>query len=222
MPTIKIMLRIALVLLGVFLVTAGTASADHLDPEKRIRPADQARAKAMLLRPSDVPGFRRQPPSSADPHLSCGALDESDLTVSGDAESTSWTASVVFVTSSSTVYATAADAATSWRRGTSAAGLRCLRRELGREFARQGARVSSIRRLSFPTLAQRTAAYRLTIAGEAQGRTITVFLDFVVQKQGRALTGLVVGSALVQPDRGAVVRFARTLATRMRTAMRGA
>jgi hypothetical protein len=214
--------RLFVVLVGGLLLSAGTASADHLDPEQRIRPADQARAKAMLLRPSDVQGFRRQPPSGADPHLSCRALDESDLIVTGDAESPSWTASVVFITSSSTVYATEKEASASWRRGTSAAGLRCLREELGREFARQGARVVSIRPLSFPTLAQRTAAYRLTIAGEAQGQTINLFLDFVVQKQGRAQTGLVVGSALVQPGRGAVVRFARTLATRMRTVMRGA
>jgi hypothetical protein len=214
-------MRIAIALV-LALVLAGNALADHLDPQKRIRAADQARAKSMLLRQSDLPGFQRQAPSGTDPHLTCPGLDESDLTVTGDAEAPSWAVSVVLVTSSSTVYATQADAATSWRRGTSAAGTRCLREELGREFARQGTRVVSLRRVSFPALAQRSAAYRLTLEGTAQGQTINAFVDFVVLMHGRAVAGLVVGSALVQPDRPAELRLARTIAGRMAKAMRGA
>lgn len=204
------------------LVLAGTALADHLDPQKRIRPADQARARAMLLRQSDVLGFQRQPSSGADPHLTCTGLDESDLTVTGDAEAPTWSLSVVFVTSSSTVYATRSDAATSWRRGTSGAGTRCLQQELGGAFARQGLRVVSLRRMPFPALAQRSAAYRLTLEGMAQGQTVNAYVDFVVLLNGRAQAGLVVGSALVQPDRAVEVRLARTIATRMGKAMRGA
>jgi hypothetical protein len=204
------------------LVVTGSALADHLDPQERIRAADQARAKAMLLRQSDLPGFQRQPSSGSDPHLTCPALDESDLTVTGDAEAPNWALSVVYVTSSTTVYATQADAATSWSRGTSGAGTRCLRQELGREFARQGARVVSLRRVSFPVVAQRSAAYRLTLEGSAQGQTVRAFVDFVLLRHGRALAGLVMGSALVPPDRSAEVRLARTLAWRMAKAMRGA
>lgn len=208
--------------LGLALCLTASALADHLEPAKRIRAADQARAKAMLLRQSDLPGFQRQPPAGRDPHLTCSGLNESDLTVTGDAEAPTWGVATVFVTSSSTVYATRADAVTSWRRGTSGAGTSCLREELGREFARQGARVVSLRRMSFPSLAQRSAAYRLTLSGEAQGQTVSAFVDFVVLLQGRALGGLVVGSALVQPDRRAEVGLARTLAGRMAKAMRGA
>jgi len=204
------------------LVFAGNALADHLDPEKRIRAADQARARAMLLRQSDVLGFQPLPSSGAGPHLTCQALDESDLTVTGDAEAPRWALSVSSVTSSSTVYATRADAATSWRRGTSVAGTRCLRDELGREFARQGARVVSLRRVSFPALAQRSAAYRLTLKGAAQGQPFTAYIDFVVLLHGRAVAGLVMGSALVPPDRPAEVTLARTIAGRMAKAMRGA
>ena len=203
------------------LALTGSALADHLDPEKRIRAADQARAKAMLLRPSDLPGFQRQPSQSRDPHLTCRALDESDLTVTGDAESSTWAASVVFVTSSATVYATSSDAATSWRRGSSAAGLRCLREELGRAFASQGARISALRRIRFPALANRSAAYRLTLTGESQGQTLTLFIDFVVIRQGRALAGLVVGTGFVRPDRASEIRLARVLASRAAKAMRG-
>jgi hypothetical protein len=211
-----------LLVFALALVLAGNAFADHLDPEKRIRAADQARAKAMLVRASDVPGFQKLPTSRGDTHLTCQALDESDLTVTGDAEAPRWALSVASVTSSSTVYATQADAATSWRRGTSVAGTRCLRDELGRQFATRGVRVASLRRLSFPALAQRSAAYRLTLQGTAQGQTIKVFVDVVVLLHGRAVAGLVMGSALVQPDRPAEVTLARTIATRMTKAMRGA
>ena len=204
------------------LILAGTALADHLDPRQRIRAADQARAKAMLVRQSDLPGFQRQRSSGRDPHLTCPGLDESKLTVTGDAEAPSWAIPPVLVTSSSTVYATHADAQASWRLGTSAAGVRCLRDELGREFAQQGARVVSLRPMSFPALAQRSAAYRLTLAAVAQGQTITAYVDFVVLRQDRALAGVVVGSALVVPDRAFEVRLARTVATRMAKAMRGA
>ena len=204
------------------LVLAGSALADHLDPQKRIRAADQARAKAMLLRQSDVPGFRQLPSSGASAHLTCRALDESDLTATGDAEAPRFALSVSSITSSSTVYATRTDAATSWRRGTSVAGTRCLREELGRAFAGQGARVVSLRRVSFPALAQRSAAYRLTLQGTAQGQSITAYVDFVVLLHGRAVAGLVVGSALVPPDRPAEITLARAIAGRMARAMRGA
>ena len=204
------------------LILAGAAAADHLDPQKRIRAADQARAKAVLVRQSDLPGFQRQGASRPDPHLTCAGLDESNLTVTGDAEGPGWVNPPVLVTSSSTVYATQADARASWRKGTSPAGVSCLREELGREFEQQGARVVSLRRMTFPALAQSSAAYRLTLAGVVQGQTITAYVDFVVLRQGRALAGLVVGSALVAPDRPAEIRLARTTAARMAKAMRGA
>jgi hypothetical protein len=205
------------------LVVTGSAPADHLDPQKRIRADDQARARAMLLRDSDLPGFKRQPASGGEVHLTCSALDESDLTVTGDAEAPTWSSSVLAMTSSSTLYATRADAAASWTRGTSSAGTRCLRQELAREFSRRGARLSSsLRRLAFPALAQRSAAYRLTLTGESQGQTPTLFIDFVVLGYGRALTALLVATAFVQPDVEAEALLARRLAARMAKTMRGA
>ena len=215
-------MRTTVLALVLALAASGSALADHLDPQKRIRAADQARAKSMLLRQSDLPGFSRQPSSGADPHLTCSGLDESDLTVTGDAEAPTWGVSVVLISSSATVYASRANAATSWKRGTSAAGMWCLREEFGRQFTRQGARVVSFRRMSFPALAQRSVAYRLTLEGTTQGQTVNAFVDAVVLAQGRAIGGLVVGSAVVEPDRPAEVRLARTIAARMAKAMRGA
>lgn len=204
------------------LLPAGTALADHLEPEKRIRPADQARARSMLLRSADVPGAVAQPRSGGEPHLTCSALDESDLTVTGDAESATWTWGPAVVSSAASVYASERDAATAWRRGTSAAGIHCLRSELGRAFLQQGARLGSLSRISFPRVAPRTAAYRLTLTGEAQGQRIRVTLDFVVLMRGRAQAGIVVASVLGPAVRTTEVRLARTVAARMARAMRGA
>jgi hypothetical protein len=101
--------------------------------------------------------------------------------------------------------------------------VRCLRQELSRQFRRRGARLSSsLRRLTFPALAQRSAAYRLTLTGKAQGQTSTLFVDFVVLGHGRALSALVVVTALVQPDVDAAALLARRLAARMAGTMRGA
>ena len=55
MRTVQRLLAVALLLP---LAGTGTALADHLDPEKRIRPSDQAKARTMLLRKSDLgPGW---------------------------------------------------------------------------------------------------------------------------------------------------------------------
>jgi hypothetical protein len=70
------------------LTVAGIAAASRGDPKKEIRPADQARARAMLLRRGDLgKGFKRIKFSQSDSNPYCKALDESDLVVTGKAES---------------------------------------------------------------------------------------------------------------------------------------
>jgi hypothetical protein len=53
------MTRIVTLRLAVVLVATGSALAARGDPQKRITPADQARAKAMLLRAADLRRIRR-------------------------------------------------------------------------------------------------------------------------------------------------------------------
>src|SRR5918994_2658674 len=140
----RIVQRLLAVVLLLLLAASGTALADHLDPKKRIRAADQAKARAMLLRKSDLgPGFIAQPTNTPDTHLTCKGLDESDLTVTGEAESPTWAQGVGFVASAANVYATVADANASWARGARGAGTRCLRAELADVFAPQGIALES-------------------------------------------------------------------------------
>ena len=213
-------MRAAIALLALALGVAGTASANHLDPRKQIRPADQKRASAMLLRASDVPGYATERTSGLDPHLTCRGLDESDLVVTGRATSPYWSLDYRVVGSSSAVYRTLADSTTAWRQGTSTAGRRCLRQAFIAEFARQGetARIA-IGARALPPLGVERAGYRMTITGPTPGPVIT--LDLVLLRKGRAQVALLFAAVLVQPDRAGQIALARTVAKRMVTALRG-
>ncbi len=82
MRTVRRLLAVSLL---ASLVVAGTASATHQDPQKKLTKADNARARAMLLKRTDLaPGFQAQPSSGEDPHIDCPAsVSESDLTLTG-------------------------------------------------------------------------------------------------------------------------------------------
>jgi hypothetical protein len=217
----RIVQRLLAVVLLVLFAASGTALADHLDPKKRIRAADQAKARAMLLRKSDLgPGFIAQPTNTPDAHLTCKGLDESDLTVTGEAESPTWAQGAGFVASAVNLYATVTDANASWTRGARGAGTRCLRDELANEFATQGVALESLRKVAFPQVAQRTVAYRVTLSGNAQGVTVRVVIDLVVLMHSRAQAALYFGSAFAPPARAEEVALARITARRMATALK--
>jgi hypothetical protein len=218
--TVKRLLAFAL-LLAIAGTGAGTALADHFDPQKRIRAADQAKARAMLVRKSDLgPGAVAEPRNTPDTHLTCEGLDESDLTITGEAESPTWTQGVGFVASAANVYATVADANASWTRGARGAGTRCLRDQLADEFATQGVALESLRKVAFPRVSERTVAYRITLSGTVQGTTVRVVVDLVILKHSRAQAALYFGSAFVPAAKADEVALARVVARRMAGAMK--
>lgn len=218
MRGVQRLLAVALLLL---LAGSTVAFAHHLDPKKQIRPADQAKARAMLVRKSDLgPGVIPQPTNTPDTHLTCEGLDESDLTVTGEAESPTWAHGVGFVASVVNVYATVADANASWARGTRGAGTRCLRDQLADEFATQGVALESLRNVAFPRLAERTVAYRVTLSGTVQGTTVRVVIDLVILKHSRAQAALYFGSAFAPAAKADEVALARVTARRMAAAFK--
>jgi hypothetical protein len=215
------MQRLLAVALLLLLAGSTVAFAHHLDPKKQIRPADQAKARAMLVRKSDLgPGVTPQPTNTPDTHLTCEGLDESDLTVTGEAESPTWAHGVGFVASAVNVYATVADANASWARGTRGAGTRCLRDQLADEFATQGVALESLRKVAFPRLAERTVAYRVTLSGTVQGTTVRVVIDLVILKHSRAQAALYFGSAFAPAAKADEVALARITARRMAAAFK--
>ena len=184
-------MRVVLLCVVVALAGAGAATADHLDPQQRIRAADQKRAAAMVLRKTDLPaGYRPERTSDLEPHLTCSVLDESDLVLSGRAKSPFWARDYQVVGSSAALYASASDARASWRRGTSAAGLRCLRDEFQKALAQQGETVRiSTRGIALPKLAVVADAYRLEFSGADPARPPLFYIDLVLLTHGRGLDG---------------------------------
>jgi len=220
MRTVRRLLAVSLL---ASLVAAGTASATHQDPQKKLTKADNARARAMLLKRTDLaPGFQAQPDSGEDPHIDCPAsVSESDLTLTGEADGPQLALGVVFVGSASQVYESAADAAASWRRSTSTAGTKCATTLLRREFAKQGIRLVSLRKIAFPRVytSDRTTAYRVKLSAESPQGAVPVFVDLVALMRSRAHATVIVGSALVAPTRAYELDLAHIVGGRMAKAM---
>ena len=216
------MRRLLALALLLALVPVGTALANHLDPQKSIRPADQARARAMLLKKADLGlVYRAERSNSPDTEADCAGLDESDLTVTGEAESPTFTLGLSFLSSVAQVYESFADANASWKRGTGTAGTRCITATLRREFAKQGIRLQSLRKIAFPRVSQRTVAYRVALLASVQGQEVPVYIDLVILMHSRAQVALYFGSGLATTARAEELRIARVVAGRMARAMRG-
>ncbi|MDQ3669856.1 MAG: hypothetical protein M3377_06205 [Actinomycetota bacterium] len=205
-----------------FLAVSASALATHQDPQKQLTKADNARARAMLLKRTDLSaGFRPQLSGGAEPHVACAtSVSESDLTVTGDAEGQQLALGVVFVSSAARIYKSVADASASWRRSTSAAGTKCATELLRREFAKQGVGLVSLRKVSFPRVSERSVAYRVELSAMTSQGTAPVYVDIVALLRSRAQATVVVGSALVPPQRAEELRLARIVAGRMATTMR--
>jgi len=210
--------RLLAISLAVALASAGAAFAGRGDPQERIVPRDQARARAMLVRGSDLSvAFSSRPNPARDSGVYCAALDESDLTVTGVARSPLFTSTVEVVISTAYVYESKTDSDASWRRGTSAAGVACLRAGLRRELGGAGVRLLSFSRLALPRRGQRSVAYRLAVSQQG----VRVYLDAVGIQQGRAQAGLIYIAALTPPPRGELLRLSALVARRMESALRG-
>jgi hypothetical protein len=208
------------------LVTASTALAATGDPQRRITPADQAKARSMLLRASDLTkGFTAKPSSSSDDGPNCAALDESDLTLTADVSSPDFTrtgSGYVSVGSSAQIYGSVGDAGASWRRGTSTAALRCIAgyfQRLARKDS-SGLRFVSVRRLDFPAIAPLTARFRVVFSAPAAGGSLPIYFEIVVLQRGRAQVSLLFGSAAAPVPRRDQLALAGVVAARMAKALR--
>jgi len=169
------------------LVFAAAAAAD--DPTVRIRPADQLKAEAALLKLKDFgvgwAGGKRTPSKLTAPK--CPGFDpkESDLTVTGHAEArfTYARGSVVFDQDTQVLESEKA-VATDFARVIQPKLKDCLAYELKKSG--QGQIVSVVvRELKFPKLGTQSAAYRGTMVVRAGTRRVTFVSDFVFIGQGR-------------------------------------
>ncbi len=222
MSTIPGLLRLVLAFVVLALATAVAAHADHLEPQKRFTPADQARARAMLLKRADVAANATSHAAGPPAHATCRALGESDLVLTGEARSPELRlAGLISFQSVAQVYRSARHAATSWKRANSAAGVACLKAEYRKLGSPSGVQLESFRRVPFPRAAQRTLMYRAVYTGRTQGQRIRVYVDAIYLGQSRAMAGVFVASPLAVPSQKAEVRLARLVGGRMAKALGG-
>jgi hypothetical protein len=212
------MRRLLACFLAVALVWAGAAVAGRGDPQERLTAADNARAKSMVLRRSDLPPFAVASAPKRDDDFYCRAVDESDLTVTGKAEGPFFVGRLEAVRSFATIYRSLGDANSSWRRGSSAAGVECLRRQALDEVKGTGTRVVSVQKRAAPRVGTRSLGFRVVFQRQDGVR---VYVDAVVIQQSRAHVALVFEGLGGSVTPRFVSQLSRTLADRMRSAMRG-
>jgi hypothetical protein len=212
-------MKVVAVVILLALAVAGTALAARGDPKERFTPADQARARAMVLRVGDLnSAYVVHPAPIGSGGFYCSALDESDLTLTGRGSSPIFTATGEFVRSTAAVYATRADANQSWRRAMSPAGEQCQRTELRTELQSSTMRLVSLKRTPFPPMGTRSVAYRAVAT--LQG--VHFYVDVVAIQVSRAEAGVIYVNALAAPQQSEVRRLAGLVAKRAQKAMRGA
>jgi hypothetical protein len=216
-------MRTLLAVLAALAVTQAAAAADG-EPRKALTTKGQATARSIVLKRGDLTAAFSARPRSDDKlpaGVRCDALDESDLTITGDAQSPDFALSRpgIYVTVGSTaqVYRTPREAGLSWKRGNTSHTTTCFA-DIIRLSAPRGQKVKivSAKRLAFPKVAPRTMAFRvvaiLTLPGN---RRVRAYVDAVVLQHGRLQSGLVFTSLGRPVGRADELGLASVLAARM-------
>lgn len=217
------MRRLAVLLLA--LALPAVALAADTDPQKRFTAADQAKARALLLKRTDfVAGWKQQPTKPDDDDVKCAAFDPdySDLVLTGDQRAEfAHAQGGASVYSYASLYKSAAHASAAWSRSAKPALLQCLR-EAMREAVGPDVKLtfSKLARVPFPKLAPRVYAVEVdcTMSSPQTGRSVRLSMDVVVLGRGRAEASVMtmgVGAGIGNDD---VRAFARLVAGRLAAA----
>ena len=190
--------RSVLTVLVALAVTPVAWGADG-EPKKALTSKGNATARSVVLKRGDLSTaftLRTRPDDDLPKGVRCGALDESDLTITGEAQSPDFQLSQpgLFVTIGSTtnVYRSLGEAGKSWKRGTSAQTTTCLA-DIVRLSAPPGQRVSivSAKRLTFPKVAPMTSAFRVVATLTIAGNRVRAYVDAIILQHGRVQSGVV-------------------------------
>ena len=213
----------AIVAVLLTLAAAQAAWAADGEPRKALTAKGKATAQSIVLKRGDLSaGFtaRKRPDDDLPAGVRCDSLDESDLTIVGEAESPDFqfVQPGIYVTVGSTanVYRTLQEAGKSWTRGTSAQTATCFA-DIVRLSAPKGQRVTivSAKRLQFPKVAPRTAAFRVVATLTIAGNRVRAYIDAIVLQDGRIQSGLVFTSLARPVGRADALGLAAVLAQRM-------
>ena len=222
-------MRALVIAIAILALVASAATAADGQPRKSLTkagPEDRALGRPQARRPGlrvhgEAAGDDDRLPKGA----RCGALDESDLTVTGDAASPDFhfEQGAVFVTVGSTaqVYRTLREANASWRRGSAAQTTTCLA-DIVRLSAAPGQKITvlSAKRVPFPSVSPKATAYRLVLSIGVGVQQVRAYVDAVVLQHGRIQSGILftsIGRPIEAVDR---LALASVVAARMAKAAR--
>jgi len=180
----------ASVLAGVVAAVAG--ARDPWDPHTKLRPADQAQAKATLLTRADLgagwSGGARKPTSFKAPTCPAQRPNDGDLTITGHAEAVFTNGNGgIQIDSDVEIFPTTAQAKARFVRFLQPKLFACLEYDLAKSLG-GGVGMTFLKptRLDFPKIAERTGAFRVPIAVKSGSQTVTVDADFIFLGVGRS------------------------------------
>ena len=191
-----------LVLAGVLAGAAAAAVAG--EPKKDIKPAVQARAKAIAVKRSDLPGtdWKTQPgnPSHATPRCSFFNPDESRLTENGDFNSPEFTApNGTYVSSTVGIFVSAQQAKTGYSAVVRPALPKCLAELIAKSGKPGAIKVTAAGPLGFKHYGDRSAAFRIAFGVKSGAARVPAFIDVVAINRGAVVTAIFFGSVLKAP-----------------------
>jgi hypothetical protein len=178
------------VVLVALAVCVPAALAGKGDPQKKITPAGQARAKRASLTAADLPGWKATPhkksDDSSDPRCSYYNPDQSDLVEIGDYDSPDFDradGSSIFV--STGVFKTVAMAKAAYSRVARPTLARCLGEIFKKGGGGSNITVFSARPVPIARYGDRSAAFQVVASVKANATThVRVFLDILVMNKG--------------------------------------
>jgi hypothetical protein len=177
------------------LAAAASALAAKGDPQERHTAADMARARSVLITRADLGrGWSARPQAESDGDIECSSMtfDESHLVETGAADSP-WFSNgpLVGLSQGVSVYRTVAEAGASWRMAVRPQFPACVREAFdGKTISGVRLDVVRVSRVAFPSVAPRTAAYRLVATMTVAGRKLHARMDWILLGRGRTLTVL--------------------------------
>ncbi|HEX3290243.1 MAG TPA: hypothetical protein VHR46_02535 [Gaiella sp.] len=222
-------MRTLVALLVFAFLVPGIAAAANGEPKKALTKEGQATAHAVVVKRGDLgQGFTavaREKDDGVPKGARCGPLDESDLTVTGDAASPDFRlaqqAAFVTVGSTAQVYRTLREANASWNRGTTSQTTTCLA-DIVRLSAAPGQKITvlSATRVRFPSLSPKTTAYRLVLTVKIGAQEVRAYVDAVVLQHGRVQAGILFTSLGRPVEQAQRVALAAVVAARLAKAAR--
>jgi len=175
------------------LIAAGAAfAADSTDPRIELSKADQALAARLVLRIGDLgaawSGGAEKPSSLKIPICPSNQPDDSDLTVTGHAESRlNLQTAGTQVDTDVLIFKRANQVAKLVSRVIQSPSLGdCLRYDLIKSIAGQGVTIVGVSQVPVAKAGDHSALFRLTLSVKSGSKVVPVFSDFLYVSQGRA------------------------------------